>query len=342
MRSPRVSLPVAVTAGISVLLLAAALLALDATGTDASHAGGMDAMSIDVDITGNTATSLGPLDSCVEARPGDTVTVDVSALNIPVTTAMIAFTYTIQYDESRVWVETKDHQFLLAANAGSGLFTFSDPTPDQNFDDRWDGAAIDVSDYSEVPPEYGSGVLSRLSISISQSAPDGMYSLTLTEAGHVDTMSEGYAPDVLNDAVIAVRAACPPLEGTPTPVPTATPPATPTPRPPAISVSFEPEAQLRLPDDSVTIRGTVTCSAPGSVHVEVLVQQSVKGATVFAAAPNSEPISCNGQTLWSATARPEFGRFRPGYGEVLVEAFVSGSLGVGASGPVYLKPGAVK
>ena len=63
MRSPRVSLPVAVTAGISVLLLAAALLALDATGTDASHAGGMDAMSIDVDITGNTATSLGPLDS---------------------------------------------------------------------------------------------------------------------------------------------------------------------------------------------------------------------------------------------------------------------------------------
>ena len=97
-----------------------------------------------------------------------------------------------------------------------------------------------------------------------------------------------------------------------------------------------------MPDDSVTIRGTVTCPVSGQVYVDVAVQQFVKGATVVAALPNPLPIACNGQTPWSATMRPEAGRFRPGYGEALVLAAGPGSGGVGASGPVYLKPGAVK
>lgn len=340
MRSPLRLAVVAVFS--SVLLVSLMFVALGGNETEASHAGGMDAMSVDVDVTGNTATSLGPLDSCVEARPGDVVAVDVTALNIPAATAMIAFSYRIQYDESRVWVETQDHQFLLAANPGSGVLNASEPTPDQNFDNEWAATAADLSNSGVVPSEYGSGVLSRLTISVSRSATEGMYGLTLTAAGHVDSMNEAYVPDALNNAVIAIGMSCPTLTGTPTPVPTATPPATPTPRPLAISVSFEPEAQLRLPDDSVTIRGTVTCSAPGSVDIEVVVQQSVKGATVIAAAPNSGPIACNGQTRWSATVRPEYERFRPGYGEAVVIAFASGSGGVGASGPVHLKPGAVK
>ena len=197
MRSSRVSLPAVVTAGISVLLLAVALLALDAAGTDASHAGGMDAMSIDLDPTGNTATSLGPLDSCVEARQGDVVTVDVTALNVPAATAMIGFSYRIEYDESRVWVETQDQQFFLASNPGSGLLNASQPTPDQDLNNEWIASAADLSDWGIVSPEYGSGVLSRLTISISQRAPGGMYPLTLTTAGHVDLMGEANMPDAL-------------------------------------------------------------------------------------------------------------------------------------------------
>lgn len=172
MRSP---LRLAVVAAFSsVLLVSLMFVALGGNETEASHAGGMDAMSVDVDVTGNTATALGPLDSCVEARPGDVVAVDVTALNIPAATAMIGFAYEVLYDESQVWVETQEHQFLLAANPGSALLNASQPTPDQNFDDRWAGAAIDLSSLQVVPPEYGSGVLSRLTISVSQSAPEGM------------------------------------------------------------------------------------------------------------------------------------------------------------------------
>jgi hypothetical protein len=346
MSSSRISRPAAALAGFLVVLVALGLAVSDAGHTQASHTGGMDAMSIDVDVTGNTATSLGPRDSCVEAGPGDVVTVDVTATNIPATMAMIAFTYTIQYDESRVWVETQNHQFLLAANVGSGLFNLSELTPDQNLNNQWNSAVADLSDSGVIPPEYGSGVLSRLSIGVSQSTPDGTYALTLTEAGHVDTMGEPYPADVLNQAAIAVGVSCPPVVGTPTPVPTPTPLPTPTPRPPAISVSFEPEAQLRPQDDSVTVRGTISCSAPGPVDIEVVVQQYVKGERVVAAAPNSDPILCEGQASWSATVRPEYGpeygRLRPGYGEVLVIASASGSGEMGGSGPIYLKPGAVK
>src|SRR3990172_8941867 len=216
MRSSLVSRPAVAVAGAFVLLMPLLLVAFGAVGTQASLSGGMDAMSIDVDVTGNTATSLGPLDSCVEATVGDVVTVDVTALNVPAATAMSGFAYTIQYDETNVWVETQDHQFLLAANVGSGLINASEPTPDLSFNGRWNAAAADLSDWRVVPPEYGSGALSRLSISISQSAPDGVYPLSLTGAGHVDVRSDAWAPDVVNDAVIALGVPCPPVAGTPT------------------------------------------------------------------------------------------------------------------------------
>jgi hypothetical protein len=274
---------------------------------------------------------------------------------------MIAFSYTILYDEARVWVETQSHEFLLAANAGSAVFNVSDITPDQGFNNRWTGAAVDISDWAIVPPEYGSGVLSRLGISISETAPQAMYSLTLTEAGHVDTLNDAYPPGVLNHAVIAVGMACPqvtptpaptatppetPTPGptatppvTPSPAPTATPALTPTPRPPALAVSFEPQARLWPSDSLVLVHGTVTCSAPSLVEVQVVVQQFARGETVLAAAPGAELVACNGEAEWSATLRPEYGRFRPGEAEIVVLAHVRGWGSVGASGSVHLKPG---
>jgi hypothetical protein len=47
-----------------------------------SHAGGMQAMSIDMDTTGNTSTSLGPLDSCLSVTPPISFDLDVTALDI--------------------------------------------------------------------------------------------------------------------------------------------------------------------------------------------------------------------------------------------------------------------
>ena len=79
-----------------------------------------------------------------------------------------------------------------------------------------------------------------------------------------------------------------------------------------------------------------------AVYVDVAVQQFVKGATVVAALPNPLPIAMQRTDAVERDDAAGAGRFRPGYGEALVLAAGPGSGGVGASGPVYLKPGAVK
>ena len=342
MNSSRISRPAAAVAGFLVVLVALGLVVSDAGHTQASHTGGMDAKSIDLDVTGNTATSLGPLDSCVEAQRGDMLTVDVTATNIPAETAMIAFAYGIEYDESRVWVEAENHQLLLAANIGSALFNLSEPTPDRNLDNIWKTAVIDVSSLEVVSPEYGSGVLSRLTIGVSQGAPSGWYSLNLASAAHIDGINEAYAPDVLNNGIIAIGASCPALPPTPTSTPSATPGPTPTPLTPLLSINFDEAVSIWMPDDSVTIGGRVHCSTPMTVEIQAAVQQFVKGALVVAPTLYTILVACDEDTAWSATMRPVSERFRPGAGEAIVTAYAPGYGGVGSSGPVHLKPGATK
>ncbi len=100
--------------------------------TDASQQGGMDAMSIDMDVTGNTATSLGPLDQCVVVSPGSSVTLDVTATNIPASNPMIAFAFTLNYPAGVLTVQSADPNFLIASSPGSNVLNASDPTPDSD------------------------------------------------------------------------------------------------------------------------------------------------------------------------------------------------------------------
>ena len=69
---------------IALAVLALAVFGATAGTTEASHhPGGMDAMSIDMNVAGNTATSLGTRQSCAEVAPGGTLTFDVTAQGIP-------------------------------------------------------------------------------------------------------------------------------------------------------------------------------------------------------------------------------------------------------------------
>ena len=139
-------------------LVAAVALAIGLSSTRASN-GGMDAMSIDLDTSGNTATTLGPLDSCLQVQPGETITLDITATNIPASNPMVGFAYLILYNDSMLTIETQDHQFLLAATPGSGLLNGSEPTPDTDGSNDWHGSAADLS---TTAPESGSGTLSRV------------------------------------------------------------------------------------------------------------------------------------------------------------------------------------
>jgi hypothetical protein len=136
----------------------------------------------------------------------DTVLLDVTATSIPSSNPMIAFAYTLEYPSFSLTVESHDPSFLLATAPRSSLFDVSQPTPDDNDDNRWSAAVADTGD---PVGENGSGVLSRLSVSSEAGATPGVHTLTLVEAAHVDPENNSLPPDALVGGTLAVDQPCP-------------------------------------------------------------------------------------------------------------------------------------
>ncbi|HET9476517.1 MAG TPA: hypothetical protein VFP63_03420 [Dehalococcoidia bacterium] len=230
MRSSTVIRAAVTAAGSLTLILFLALAVRGADNTTATQAGGMSAMSVDMDSSGNSATVLGPREECVITSPGATVTIDVTATDIPEATPMIAYTFTLHSPVGVVTVDSADVGFLLAATSGSSLLNVSDLTPDA--DGRFTVSAVDLGDVGVSPPESGSGVLARVTLSVSAGAAPGLYALTMDEAGHIDPNNDSFMPDAINAGFLAVSSTCENLPTpTPTPTPAPTPPPTPTPAP---------------------------------------------------------------------------------------------------------------
>lgn len=211
-----------VAAAATVAAVLAGFLTLSGSSVDASHAGGMSAMGIDMDAfaaPANTATTLGTREQCARINENnildadedfiaDTVTFDVVADDIPATTAMIAFAFQINYSESSLTIQTENPNFLLGSSPGSDVFDASDNTPDVNGDGTWSGAAADL----QLAPESESGILERLTMSSDAGAPPGVYPLTLPDdsAAHIDGNNNAFLPDMLYGAAVAVDQPCPP------------------------------------------------------------------------------------------------------------------------------------
>src|SRR5574342_616053 len=95
--------------GSLTFIALAAFVLIFATGTNAAGTN-PDAMSIDMDITGNTATALGTRESCARINENntmdadetavDTLTVDVTAVNIPASNPAIGFAYELNFPDS--------------------------------------------------------------------------------------------------------------------------------------------------------------------------------------------------------------------------------------------------
>ena len=236
--------------------------ALAARRYESAADGGMDAMSIDMNTTGNTATDLGSRQPCARINENniqdadetavDMITLDVTATNIPVATAMNAFQFDLAYSAANLKVTAKDVTLMLAATVGSVPFDASDSVPDT--DGSFTGSAADIAGEKT---ESGSGVLARLGIASTDTAVASQYDLTLSFAGHVDAGSTGYPPDALESGAISINQAC---SGDGTPTPTATGGPTPTPTPigqtPTPTSSGTPPTELTQGD--VDCNGNVT------------------------------------------------------------------------------------
>jgi hypothetical protein len=244
MRLLRSPVPV-VLASSTVVLVVLAVLLSDATAerAGASHAGGMDAMSIDMDpgaSPANTATSVGSIEQCARINENDMldadedgvdeVTVDVTAEGIPLLddggtptdqrddhAGFLGFQYEIHYDEDQLTVQSGNSDFLLGTNAGGSVLDASDVVPDAEKDGYWTGAAINTA----FPiPAGGTGVIQRLGLATDEGAQAGQTVLRLREDAsvHLDATGAAFLPKAFGFANIAVDQACGGLV-TPGPIP---------------------------------------------------------------------------------------------------------------------------
>lgn len=193
-------------------------------------------IGVDVEPAGNTATSLGPIDSCLSVSTGDTFQVDVFVTDV---VDLLAWETYFVYDISVINVVSRDGMMFQAANEGSNVFDVSEGLPD--IDGQYGIAAVDLAD--PPAPDSGSGVLARLTLkavgagvsplSLSTIDINGDGTMDLgpwlkdSEAEPIgDVDGDGFFDSQISNAQIAVDTGCP--GGTPGASPTA-PAASPTP-----------------------------------------------------------------------------------------------------------------
>jgi hypothetical protein len=224
---------------------------------------GTVSIGVDADPTGNTATSLGPIDSCVSVSSGETFQVDIFVTDV---VDLLAWETYFSYDMAVVKITDRDVMMFQAANPDSQVFDVSEGLPD--IDGRYRIAAADIS---EPPaPDSGSGVLARLTLEAVGSgvSPASLSPVDVNGDGKIDygpflrdaqgesvgdADGDGFFDGPIVNAEIAVDMACP--GGTPVASPTAT----------TVSPSQTPSASpthATTPTDTETPTATPSMASP--------------------------------------------------------------------------------
>ncbi len=138
-------------------------------------------IGVDTDIAGNTATSLGNLESCNSiAGVGGTLQVDVVVQGVPPydpgtgSGGIIGFQFNLLYDPSVLRVVGYDERMMLTAAGESVFVTFSDSAPDSDGDFLTAAADLGDTDF-----ESGDGILTRITL---EAVGVGTSVLQLTES----------------------------------------------------------------------------------------------------------------------------------------------------------------
>ncbi|MBI3976487.1 MAG: hypothetical protein HY334_08865 [Armatimonadetes bacterium] len=188
------------------------------------------AMGVDVEINGNTATSVASVQSCTSAKVGDTFGIDLYVTNVQ---EIIAFELYFGFDGTIVEVVDHDLRQFLASASRSSVTTEKDPIP--NSTGRHFLGAFDTRS-----PETGSGVLVRLTLTANApgrspatilASPPFSPILTNTDSQYIgDVDGDKWFDGSISQAEVAVGEPCsqPPPKPTPGSTP---PPPDPTPTP---------------------------------------------------------------------------------------------------------------
>jgi hypothetical protein len=190
--------------GSLAALVAFAVITLSSSDSavEATHLTGADYIGIDANPTGNTATSLGTRDDCIEVTSGGSVDIDITISNIPSIQRMIGFAYKLYFDPDNVFPSASDSaSYLIGSAPGSaGGQVTNDATP----------GLLNVSGYDTGPvpgsSEVGSGVLTR--ITFDAIGGPGAFPLHLVEPAHIATDGDGRPAKAQFSAQIAIDTPC--------------------------------------------------------------------------------------------------------------------------------------
>jgi hypothetical protein len=177
-------------------------------------------MGVDANPAGNTATSLGSIESCIQVSTGSTFDVDIFVRDV---TDLLVWQAYFVYNPSVIKVIDRDVDQFLAANAGSNVFDLSASVPDA--DGGYSVAAVDVAE--PVTHDSGDGVLARLTLEAvgpgaspaaipqmnigGDPAPDAGPALANLDANFLgDTNGDSYFDGLTFQAQIAVDQPCEP------------------------------------------------------------------------------------------------------------------------------------
>jgi hypothetical protein len=196
---------IAILLAVTALVLGSAGQSGDpATATSPPSA---DRFAIDLDATGNTATSVSTFEACMMISAGQILTIDIIAWpgGIPSENPMTGYEYTLDYPTSFGGV-TSHTPMLITTNPGSGSpVSTGDSVPDN------DGTFhVQVTDPGPLPDsaESGPGVLDRLTFDTT-GMMGGVYFLYISGASHTDTDGLSHAVDVESLALLAVSPSFP-------------------------------------------------------------------------------------------------------------------------------------
>ena len=114
-------------------------------------------VGVDADPAGNTAISLGTIDSCISVKKGDAFQVDIFVTDV---VNLLNWEVYFSFDGDVINVTDRDVQMFPAASAGSDVLDVSDVLPSSGGLYR-----LGAADLSRPPAvDSGSGVLGRLTL----------------------------------------------------------------------------------------------------------------------------------------------------------------------------------
>jgi streptogramin lyase len=284
-------------------------------------------ISVDVQPSGNTATSAGTIDACSSAAAGTTFDVDVVVQDLP---GLDGYQLDLLYSPSVLSITAIETGLFL----GPGAIDFSDSVPDS------DGHVLLLSANMEGPARGGSGVLARVTF---QAVGSGLTRIKLANVilgqsgGKAigDSDGDNFFDGPVVDAFLAVDQPCPSAEALaggavematlpeppsrvphgqpPTPEPSPTPLPTPTAssepvRPPQVVQSASPEITYppklaHLPDNVWALASDPTT---GDLWFPVLGESAPPfhglGPRIYRYSPASEKLD-----FWELPVEPYTG-----------------------------------